>query len=70
MDNYINKKKSEGKIPRLYISIQSSDSLLYDKGFGYSDSSQKNPITNKTLFELSSNSKALTALCIIALVNS
>ncbi len=52
----------KGDIPGLCLIIVKGDQPVYMKGFGYADVEKKIPVTDETLFELGSTSKAFTAL--------
>ncbi|TCS97012.1 cyclic peptide export ABC transporter [Hazenella coriacea] len=64
----IHKQMADGKIPGLSVVIVKGDQAIYKKGFGYSDLESKKPMTNQTLFEIGSNSKAFTAVAVYDLV--
>lgn len=63
INNYMNK----GCIPGLSVTVVKDDKTVYQKGFGYSDIESQKKIDSKSLFEIGSNSKAFTALGILAL---
>lgn len=63
----IEENMSKGQIPGLSITIVKDNQTVYQRGFGYSDIDGEKPVNSKTLFELSSNSKAFTALGILTL---
>lgn len=65
IEKFIQENMDKGKIPGLSITIVKGDKTIYQKGFGYSDIETKNPVTDKTLFELGSTSKAFTGLGIL-----
>lgn len=52
----------KGDIPGLGLVIVNGDRPVYMKGFGYADLEKKIPVTEDTLFEIGSTSKAFTAL--------
>lgn len=68
LDTFISKQMDEGEIPGISILVVRDGKAVYKKGFGYSDLKKKEPVTEKTLFEIGSNSKAFTALAIYQLV--
>ena len=70
IEKLINKNMSDGKIPGVSIIIVKDEKTVYQRGFGYSDIEERNPVTSSTLFELASNSKAFTALAILSLEES
>lgn len=59
----------EGDIPGLSLVVITGDSPIYIKGFGFADKENKIPVTEETLFELGSCSKAFTALAAIQMEN-
>ena len=67
VEKFIEENMHKGKIPGLAITIVRADKTIYQKGFGYADIKDKTPVTDKTLFELGSTSKAFTALGILKL---
>ncbi|MHA6261366.1 serine hydrolase domain-containing protein [Sporosarcina sp. CAU 1771] len=70
IEKIITENMSKGKIPGLSITIVKEDQTVYQKGFGYSNLKEKEPVTSQSIFELASNSKAFTALAILSLVES
>ncbi|MHA1435663.1 MAG: serine hydrolase, partial [Candidatus Heimdallarchaeota archaeon] len=50
-------------------SIVSSDSILFEEGFGYRNLAEKLPFTSKTIFPLGSHTKMFTAHAIAMLVD-
>lgn len=67
IERFINKQIKNGKIPGMAVTIVQGDQTIYQKGFGYANIKNKKLVTSTTLFELSSNSKAFTALGILNL---
>ncbi|WP_151737084.1 cyclic peptide export ABC transporter [Paenibacillus tengchongensis] len=67
IEEYIHKQMKEAEIPGLSVVVVKADKTIYEQGFGYADVEKKSPVTPKTLFEIGSNSKALTALGILKL---
>ncbi|WDV48017.1 serine hydrolase [Clostridiaceae bacterium M8S5] len=67
IDKFIQENMDKGKIPGLSITIVRGPETIYQKCYGYSDIEKKKLVTNKTLFELGSTSKAFTALGILQL---
>jgi CubicO group peptidase (beta-lactamase class C family) len=51
----------EHDIPGLSVAIISNDVILWSKGFGHTDITHRQPVTNKTLFSIQSISKTYTA---------
>ncbi|WP_443659040.1 cyclic peptide export ABC transporter [Clostridium algidicarnis] len=67
IEKFIEENMDKGKIPGLSITIVKDDKTIYQKGFGYADIKDKTTVTDKTLFELGSTSKAFTGLGILKL---
>lgn len=67
VEKFIEENMDKGKIPGLSITIVRDDKTIYQKGFGYANIKDKTPVTDKTLFELGSTSKAFTGLAILKL---
>ncbi|WP_343221759.1 cyclic peptide export ABC transporter [Paenibacillus tritici] len=67
IEAYIRSLMNEGRIPGLAVAIVSGHELVYSKVFGYADLATQEPVTEATLFELGSTSKAFTALGILKL---
>lgn len=67
MEKCIEENMNKGKIPGLALSIVQDQKTIYKKNFGYSNIEKKQQVDNNTLFEIGSNSKALTALAILKL---
>ncbi len=70
IEEFIEKNMKKGNIPGLSVTIVKDDKTIYQRGFGYSDTDEKKQVSSETLFELSSNSKAFTALGILNLEQS
>ncbi len=67
IESWVSENMKAGKIPGASIVIVDGDKTVYSKGFGYSDIRTKKSVTQDTLFELGSTSKAFTALGILKL---
>lgn len=65
LESFIEEEMDQAKIPGLAVMIVEGNKTLYQKGFGYADTDEKAPVTDKTLFELGSTSKAFTALALL-----
>ncbi|GMN08656.1 hypothetical protein MTsPCn5_40480 [Croceitalea sp. MTPC5] len=55
----------QNKIPGLSIAIVKNSELVYSKGFGVKNSTTKEKVTNKTIFQAASLSKSLTGALIL-----
>ncbi|MDN9008815.1 cyclic peptide export ABC transporter [Brevibacillus laterosporus] len=69
IEEFITKQMNTAEIPGLQVIIVEKDKTIYQKGFGYADILSNKPVTNETLFELGSNSKAFTGLAILELAD-
>lgn len=67
IETFVKKQMEKGKIPGLSLVIVNRDQLLYQKDFGFANVDRKEPVTQQTMFELGSTSKAFTALGILCL---
>jgi len=54
-------------IPGLALVIVQDGETVYNRSFGYADLEQRRPADGRTIYELGSNSKALTALAVMRL---
>lgn len=64
VESFIEDRMSDGKFPGAAVVIVENDKAVYKKGFGFADVENKKPVTENTLFELGSTSKAFTGLAI------
>lgn len=69
LDAYVTKAMQTWKVPGLAIAIVRHDSVLYTKGFGVLAVGGTTPVTDQTLFEIGSSSKAFTATLVAMLVS-
>ena len=67
IEQFIHESMKKEKIPGLCLIIIKDDSTEVFKNFGYADLDEKIPVTENTLFELGSCSKAFTALAALHL---
>lgn len=67
IEQFVEKQRVKGKIPGVSVIIVEQGKTVYQQGFGYSDVKSKQPVTDDTLFELGSTTKAFTALAILQL---
>ena len=61
-DAYMEKLLKDWNAPGVGVGIVAADKLVFSKGFGYRDYEKKLPITQKTLFQIGSNTKLFTAV--------
>lgn len=57
----------EKELPGVAILIAKGDTVVYKKGFGYSDIKDKKPVTPETIFRIGSVTKQFTAAAILKL---
>lgn len=67
IEHYVEEQRQKSNIPGLSLVIVEKGETVYQKGFGYADSKRSQPVTEQTLFEIGSNTKAFTALAILQL---
>jgi len=65
LENFIEKRIHELKIPGLGIGIVKDNSVLYSRGFGYADIENRKKITPNNVFRVGSISKTFTAIGIM-----
>lgn len=68
LDAYFQKSLNEWQIPGMAIAIVNADSIVFSKGYGYSNIKKNTKVDENTLFAVASNSKAFTASAIAILV--
>ncbi|MCW3076928.1 MAG: beta-lactamase, partial [Bacteroidetes bacterium] len=51
------------------VAITKNGNLIYNKGFGFSDKNDKQPIMPNTLFRVASVSKPITSIAIMKLID-
>lgn len=69
IEKYVLHYMEQAKIQGLSYAIVDKDKIIEEKNLGYADKSSKKKVTNETLYEIGSNSKAFTALGVLTLVN-
>lgn len=60
LDNYINREMKRWNLPGMAVAIVKDGKVLLAKGYGYADLKTKKPVTEETVFQIASNSKAFT----------
>jgi CubicO group peptidase (beta-lactamase class C family) len=68
-DQYAAKARADWKIPGMAIGIVQDGKLIFAKGFGSKTVGSNNPVTEKTIFQIGSTSKAFTATLAAMLVD-
>tara|TARA_R110001583_G_scaffold412_2_gene3826 strand:+ start:68300 stop:69823 length:1524 start_codon:yes stop_codon:yes gene_type:complete len=68
LDAYFQKSLTEWQIPGMAIAIVNADSIVFSKGYGFSNIEKQTKVDGNTLFAVASNSKAFTATSIAKLV--
>ncbi len=61
IDEYSQKGMKEFQIPGMSIAIVRGDDVIFSKGFGVKNVDGKDPVTEDTIFQIGSTSKAFTA---------
>ncbi|MCY9582914.1 serine hydrolase domain-containing protein [Paenibacillus alvei] len=67
IEQFIEEKRERSQIPGMSVVIVEKGKTVFEKGFGYADLDSKKPVTEHTLFELGSTTKAFTGLAILQL---
>ena len=62
------KDSIERNIPSVAASIISSDKIFYNNQFGYSSYSEQTHVKDNSLYRIASMTKAITAVCILQLI--
>ena len=68
-EEYANKEMTRWGIPGMAVSIVKDDKIVYAKGFGVKAIGTKDPVTENTVFQIGSTSKAFTAALVAMLVD-
>ncbi|WOJ97985.1 serine hydrolase domain-containing protein [Congregibacter brevis] len=58
---------AQRELPGIVVGLVKGDDLIWSKGFGYADLSNKRPMTDDTRFRMASHSKLFTATAIMQL---
>lgn len=69
LDQYINSSMKDWKVPGASVAIVRDGSVVYMKGFGVRDIRTNQPVTNDTLFDIGSCTKAFTSAAVAMLVD-
>ena len=69
LEAYVAKTMQTWKVPGIAIAIVRHDSVLYTKGFGVLSVGATTPVTDQTLFEIGSSTKAFTGALVAMLVS-
>jgi len=68
-DLYAAKAMTDWKVPGMAIGIVDNGTLIFAKGFGVKRAGGKDPVTENTIFQIGSTSKAFTATLMAMLVD-
>lgn len=60
LDVFINREMKRWNMPGMAIAIVKDGKVIVAKGYGYADVAKKTPVTENTVFQIASNSKAFT----------
>lgn len=69
IDAYVEKARQDWKIPGLAMAIVKDDQVIWAKGYGVRELGKPEPVNEKTLFAIASNSKAFTTALLAILVD-
>jgi CubicO group peptidase (beta-lactamase class C family) len=69
LDAYIAKSLQTLKVPGAAVAIVRNDSVIYAKGFGVLALGSTTPVTDQTMFEIGSSTKAFTATLVAMMVS-
>lgn len=69
LDIYINREIKRWNLPGLAIAIVKEGKVIVEKGYGVSDVVKKTPVTENTVFQIASCSKAFTGTSLALLEN-
>ncbi len=61
IDEYTQKGMQDWQIPGMAVAVIQGDEVIFSKGFGVKDIKAKDPVTEETIFQIGSTSKAFTA---------
>jgi CubicO group peptidase (beta-lactamase class C family) len=60
LDVYITREMKRWNFPGMAVAVVKDGKVIFMKGYGYSNLEQKTPVTENTVFQIASNSKAFT----------
>ena len=69
LDAYVTKALQTLKVPGAAVAIVRNDSVIYTKGYGVLALGSTAPVTDQTMFEIGSSSKAFTATLVAMMVS-
>ncbi len=69
LDAYVTKALQTLKVPGAAVAIVRNDSVIYTKGYGVLALGSTTPVTDQTMFEIGSSSKAFTATLVAMMVS-
>ncbi|MEK4444270.1 MULTISPECIES: cyclic peptide export ABC transporter [unclassified Niallia] len=67
IDSFVEEQKEKAKIPGLAVVVIKDGKTIYKETKGYSDIESQKLVSDSTMFEIGSNTKAFTALAILKL---
>jgi len=70
IDSKLNAYISQQSVPGLSIAVSKGERLVFAKGYGYADTSTKEPVTPDSVFRIASISKPVTAVALMELVEA
>lgn len=69
IEDIMDQSLNEGKIPGCAVGIIKDGQVVYCNSFGYADIENKEKVTNETMFEIGSCSKAFTGIAVLKLID-
>lgn len=68
VDAYVAARVNEEKLPGYALAVIKDGKIILKKGYGFANVERAQRVTNKTIFGLASLTKAMTAICLLSLV--
>ena len=69
LDAYIEKARSDWEVPGLAVAIVKDGEVVFSRGYGVREVGKSEPVDDRTLFAIASNTKAFTAAALAKLVD-
>lgn len=69
LTEYLEKARTEWQIPGMSVAIVAKDSIIYQAGFGITNTQNPEKVTPATIFGIASNTKAFTSAALAILVD-
>jgi len=65
MDWYLTQRMRSQNVPGISVALVSDEKILWMKGYGYADAEQQIPATTRSVYQIGSISKTLTAVAVM-----